>query len=79
MMDTRDERIVSPFQAWLVREIMVNSSSSVNILTERDQVMPPQLGVSLVAFRELYAGRGQGNGRDRDRVSDWFSLWRLGR
>eukprot|EP00439_Symbiodinium_sp_Y106_P045625 s3342_g5.t2 len=44
MVDTRDERIVSPFQAWLawlVREIMTNSSSSVNVLTERDQTGSP--------------------------------------
>ena len=46
MVDTRDERIVSPFQAWLVREIMTNSSSSVNVLTERDQVMPPNSGTT---------------------------------
>ena len=50
MVDTRDERIVSPFQAWLVREIMTNSSSSVNVLTERDQVMPPNSGYHLSLF-----------------------------
>ena len=41
MVDNRDERMVSPFQAWLVSEIMANSASSINVLTERDQVMPP--------------------------------------
>ena len=50
MVDSRDERIVSPFQAWLVREIMTNSSSSVNVLTERDQVMPPNSGYHMSLF-----------------------------
>ena len=52
MVDKRDDRIVSPFrfQAWLVREIMTNSSSSINVLTERDQVMPPQSGYHLSLF-----------------------------
>ena len=64
MVDTRDERIVSPFQAWLVREIMTNSSSSVNVLTERDQVMPPNSGYHLSLFANY---------------TDWFSVWWLGR
>jgi len=50
MVDSRDDRIVSPFQAWLVREIMTNSSSSVNVLTERDQVMPPNSGYHMSLF-----------------------------
>ena len=50
MVDKRDDRIVSPFQAWLVREIMTNRSSSINVLTERDQVMPPQSGYHLSLF-----------------------------
>ena len=50
MVDARDDRIVSPFQAWLVREIMINSSSSINVLTERDQVMPPNSGYYMSLF-----------------------------
>ncbi|CAE7775171.1 unnamed protein product [Symbiodinium sp. CCMP2456] len=50
MVDTSDERIVSPFQAWLVREIMTNSSSSTKVLTERDQVMTPSSGYHLSLF-----------------------------
>ena len=46
MADTRDEGIVSPSQAWLVREIMTNSSSSINVFTARD----PQLGFHLSLF-----------------------------
>ena len=50
MLDTRDDRMVSPFQAWLVKEIMTNSASSINVLTERDHVMPPNSGYHLSLF-----------------------------
>ena len=50
MVDKRDDRLVSPFQAWLVSEIMANSASSINVLTERDQVMPPNSGFHLSLF-----------------------------
>ena len=50
MVDKRDDRLVSPFQAWLVSEIMANSASSINVLTERDQVMPPNAGFHLSLF-----------------------------
>ena len=35
MLDSRDDRMMSPFQAWLVKEIMTNSASSINVLTEK--------------------------------------------
>ena len=41
MSDDRDLRMVSPFQSWLTREIMSNSASSINVLTERDQECHP--------------------------------------
>ena len=50
MVDTRDDRVVSPFHAWLVREIMTNSSNSINVFTERDQVMPPRSDFHLSLF-----------------------------
>ena len=50
MADDRDSRMVSPFQAWLVKEIMTNSASSINVLTERDQVMPPNTGFHMSLF-----------------------------
>ena len=50
VVDHRDERLVSPFQTWLVSEIMANSAGSVNVLTERDQVMPPAGGFHLSLF-----------------------------
>ena len=36
VVDNRDDRMVSPFQAWLVSEIMANAASSINVLTERE-------------------------------------------
>ena len=50
MVDDRDDRIVSPFQAWLVREIITKSANSVNVLTDRDQVTPPSSGFHLSLF-----------------------------
>ena len=67
-VDNRDERLVSPFQTWLVSEIMANAASSINVLTERDQVMPPWW-LSPSSLCQLHAGRDQsGVGRlDRER------------
>ena len=50
VIDTRDNRPVSPFQCWLVKEIMTNARSSINVLTERDRVMPPSSGFHLTLF-----------------------------
>lgn len=50
MIDDRDDRMVSPFQTWLVSEIMANAASSINVLTERDQVMPPSSGFHVALF-----------------------------
>ena len=50
VVNTRDDRMVSPFQTWLVGEIMSNAASSINVLTERDQVMPPSSGFHLALF-----------------------------
>eukprot|EP00435_Cladocopium_sp_Y103_P013747 s3661_g3.t1 len=50
VVDTRDDRMVSPFQTWLVSEIMSNAASSINVLTERDQVMPPSSGYHIALF-----------------------------
>ena len=50
VVDSRDDRMVSPFQTWLVSEIMSNAASSINVLTERDQVMPPSSGFHISLF-----------------------------
>ena len=50
VVDSRNDRMVSPFQTWLVSEIMSNAASSINVLTERDQVMPPSSGFHVSLF-----------------------------
>ena len=50
VVDSRDDRMVSPFQTWLVSEIMSNAASSINVLRERDQVMPPSSGFHISLF-----------------------------
>ena len=50
VVDSRDDRMVSPFQTWPVSEIMSNAASSINVLTERDQVMPPSSGFHVSLF-----------------------------
>ena len=50
LVDIRDERLISPFQNWLVDEIMSNAASSINVLTERGQVMLPSSGYHCSLF-----------------------------
>ena len=50
VLDKRDERLISPFQNWLIDEITSNAASSINVLTERDQVMPPSSGYHCTLF-----------------------------
>ena len=50
VVDSRDDRMISPFQNWLVSEIIMNSASSINVLSEPDQVMPPSSGFHLSLF-----------------------------
>ena len=39
-----------PFQNWLAQEIMSNAVSSINVLTERDQVLTPSSGYHCSLF-----------------------------
>ena len=50
VVDNRDERIMSPFHNCLVEEIISYAASSINVLTERDQVMPPNSGYHCSLF-----------------------------
>ena len=50
VIDNRDDRVVSPFQNWLAQEIMSNAASSINVLTERDQVLTPSSGYHCSLF-----------------------------
>ena len=79
VVDKRDDRIVSPFQSWLVSEIMSNAASSINVMTERDQVMPPNSGFHVALFGNYHLGWYQGGDRHLDREQHWQSLRWVGR
>ena len=44
IQDTRDKRVISPYQCWSVPEIMDNSAGTINVMTERDQILAPSRG-----------------------------------
>ena len=50
VIDKHDDRMVSPFQTWLASEIMASAASWINVLTKRDQVMPPNSGYHVALF-----------------------------
>ena len=50
LVDNRDGRVVSPFQGWFPVECSDNAASSVNIITERNQVISPQQGYYMMLF-----------------------------
>eukprot|EP00435_Cladocopium_sp_Y103_P035049 s2550_g9.t1 len=50
VIDSRDQRIQSPFQGWLVDEILLNAQSGVNILVDRQLVRSPNTGYHLNLF-----------------------------
>ena len=60
VVDNRDERLISPFQNWLVDEIMSNAAGSINVLTERDQLMPPNSGYPCCVFANYTLKGGLG-------------------
>ena len=75
MVDDRDDRIVSLFQAWLVREIIPNPANFVNVLMERDQVNPPSSGFHLIVFAKCTL---EGHVRGFGGRGEWRSMRRLG-
>ena len=50
VIDSRDRRIQSPFQGWLVDEILVNAQSGVNLLSDRQLVRSPNMGYHMNLF-----------------------------
>ena len=44
VVDSRDQRMQSPYQGWLLDEILVNAQAGVNILTDRQLVRSPSSG-----------------------------------
>ena len=50
IVDNRDKRITSPFQGWLLDEILLNAQSGVNILSDRLQLRSPNTGCHMNIF-----------------------------
>ena len=50
VIDNRDKRIQSPFQGWLLDEILLNAQSGVNILADRQLARSPDSGYHMNLF-----------------------------
>jgi len=50
IVDNRDQRIQSPFQGWLLDEILLNAQSGINILSDRQLVRSPNQGYHMNLF-----------------------------
>ena len=44
VLDSRDQRVISPHQGWFALEIADNAQSNVNVITDARQVLRPQSG-----------------------------------
>ena len=50
VVDSRDQRLASPFQGWLVDEILLNAQAGINILSDAKLVRSPSTGYHLNLF-----------------------------
>ena len=50
IVDTRDQRVQSPFQGWLLDEILTNAQARVNVLSDRQLVRSPNQGYHMNLF-----------------------------
>ena len=50
IVDNRDMRITSPFQGWLLDEILLNAQSGINILSDRQLLRSPSSGYHMNIF-----------------------------
>ena len=50
ILDSRDQRIQSPYQGWLVDEILVNAHANLNVLSDRNLVRSPNTGYHMNLF-----------------------------
>ena len=50
IVDSRDQRVQSPFQGWFLDEIMLNSQSGVNVLAHRNLIRSPISGYHMSMF-----------------------------
>ena len=50
IIDSRDKRIQSPYQGWLLDEILLNAQSGVSILSDRQLIRSPNSGYHMNLF-----------------------------
>ena len=50
VIDTRDQRLQSPFQGWVLDEILTNAQAAINVLSDRNLVRSPQQGYHFNLF-----------------------------
>lgn len=75
ILDARDQRIQSPYQGWLLDEILLNAQSGINILSDRQLVRSPATGYHMNLF---YVGAIDGYKLNCGRVYDilWIGAMR---
>ena len=50
VVDSRDQRISSPFQGWLLDEILINAQAGVNVLSDAKLLRSPSTGYHMSLF-----------------------------
>ena len=50
VVDSRDQRISSPFQGWLLDEILINAQAGVNVLSDARLIRSPSTGYHMSLF-----------------------------
>ena len=50
ILDSRDQRLQSPYQGWLVEEILVNAHANLNVVSDRNSVRSPNTGYHMNLF-----------------------------
>ena len=50
VIDTRDQRLQSPVQGWVLDEILTNAQAAINVLSDRNLVRSPQQGYHFNLF-----------------------------
>lgn len=50
ILDSRDRRMQSPYQGWLLDEILVNAHGNLNVVSDRHMVRSPSSGYHMNLF-----------------------------
>ena len=52
VLDSRDNRLQSPYQGWLLDEILINANARINIMSDRALVRSPSTGYHMNLFAQ---------------------------